>query len=85
MVYFFEFIFYQWKSQVKKQLFPILLPREQKQTFKEGTPKPKKKKKNLIIQNFSSPNSNQFNLSTITSTTTSLNPKILDQLWILNR
>lgn len=48
VVYFFEFIFYQWKSQVKKQLFPILLPREQKQTFKEGTPKPKKKKTSLF-------------------------------------
>ena len=50
MVYFFEFIFYQWKSQVKKQLFPILLPREQKQTFKEGTPKPKKKKKTSLFK-----------------------------------
>ena len=47
-------------------------------------PPNQKKKKYLIIQNFSSPNSNQFNLSTIT-TTTSLNSKILNQLWILNR
>ena len=41
VVYFFKIIFYQWKSQVKKQLFPILLPKEQKQTFKDGTPQTK--------------------------------------------
>lgn len=35
VVYLFELIFYQWLSQVQKQLFPILLPKEQKQTFKD--------------------------------------------------